>query len=144
MIDGLPRSASVFAITDCELCFVSRTAFKEVARQCPEIYMDLTTLLASRLRETDATIAALAFLTWKGRVARALLELAENLGKETGFGETVIENMVSQKELAAMAGVARENVNRVLSEWKRNNIISHSDHTLQIHCKSELQREMKW
>src|SRR5262245_31811334 len=58
MIDGLPRSASVVAIGDCELCFVSRKAFEECAKRHPEIYKYLTNLLASRLRETDETIAA--------------------------------------------------------------------------------------
>jgi CRP/FNR family cyclic AMP-dependent transcriptional regulator len=143
MIDGLPRSATVMAISDCELCFVSQRAFKECARQYPEIYKHLTTLLASRLRETDKTIAALAFLSWKGRVARALLELAEVLGNDTKAGETVIPEMISQRELAAMAGVARENVSRAFSEWRSRRIISVSDHSLQIHDRSALQREME-
>src|SRR5262245_59278 len=90
MIDGLPRSASVIAISNCDLCFVSATAFRECAERRPEIYKNLTSLLASRLRETDDTIAALAFLTWRGRVARALLEIAEVLGNDTGSGEIVI------------------------------------------------------
>jgi CRP/FNR family transcriptional regulator len=144
MIDGLPRSASVIAVSDCELCFVSRTTFGECAERRPEIYKYLTSLLANRLRETDNTIAALAFLTWKGRVARALLEIAEGLGEQTESGETLINKMISQRELAAMAGVARENVSRVLGEWKRLKIVSHSDHTLQIHNKSALRREMEW
>jgi len=42
-----------------------------------------------------------------------------------------------------MAGVARENVSRVLSEWKRKKIISLSNHTLEIHNKPALQHEME-
>jgi CRP/FNR family cyclic AMP-dependent transcriptional regulator len=144
MIDGLPRSASVIALSDCELCFVSRTTFSKCAERRPEIYKHLTSLLARRLRETDNTIAALAFLTWKGRVARALLEIAEGLGEQTESGEILIHKMFSQRELAAMAGVARENVSRVLGEWQRRKIVSHSDHTLQIHNKSVLRSEMEW
>jgi CRP/FNR family transcriptional regulator, cyclic AMP receptor protein len=144
MIDGLPRSASIVAMSDCELCFVSRKAFLECAKRHPEIYRFLTNLLASRLRETDKTISALAFLTWRGRVARALLELAEVLGTDTKAGETVIHDMISQRELAAMAGVARENVSRALNEWKRLNLINQTDHTLQIRDKFALQREMDW
>ena len=143
MIDGLPRSASVIAVTNCELCFVSRTAFRECAERRPEIYKYLTNFLANRLRETDNTIAALAFLTWRGRVARAVLEIAQALGKEIESGEIVIHEMISRKELAAMAGVAQENVSRALSEWKWREIVSRSDHTLKIHNKSALQREME-
>jgi len=117
MIDGLPRSATVIAVSNCKLCFVSRAVFQAFAERHPEIYKYFTTLLAGRLRETDETIAALAFLTWKGRVAHALLEIADSLGTHTGSGVTVVHGMISQRELAAMAGVARENVSRVLNQW---------------------------
>jgi CRP-like cAMP-binding protein len=144
MIDGMPRSASVIAVTDCELHFVSRAAFTDCAKRNPEVYKYLTHLLASRLRETDATIAALAFLTWRGRVAHALLEIADALGNDDNAGGTVIQNMISRRELAAMAGVARENVSRLLSEWKRRKIITQSDHGLRIQDKSALQGEMEF
>jgi CRP/FNR family transcriptional regulator, cyclic AMP receptor protein len=143
MIDGLPRSATVIAVSDCKLCFISRALFRDFAERHPEIYRYFTTLLAGRLRGTDGTIAALEFLTWKGRVAHFLLELADNWGTPTGSGTTVINSMISQRELAAMAGVARENVSRVLNVWKRSKIISLCDHSLQIHDKSALQQEME-
>jgi CRP/FNR family transcriptional regulator, cyclic AMP receptor protein len=145
MIDGLPRSASVVAVTAAELSFVSRAAFMDCTNQHPEIYHYLTSLLANRLRETDETIAALAFLTVKGRVARALLEIARVLGKDSGSGgEILIEQMISQRELASMAGVARENVNRVLAGWKRQKLVATSHQNLFIHDMSRLEREMDW
>jgi CRP/FNR family cyclic AMP-dependent transcriptional regulator len=144
MIDGLPRSATVMAIGNSRLRFISRKVFKDCADRHPEIYRYLTNLLAGRLRETDDTIAALAFLSVKGRVARALLEVAAGFGEDAESGGLVIPRMVSQKELAAMAGVARENVNRVLGEWKRRKIVSISDRKLQIHDRATLEREMMW
>ena len=74
-IDGLPRSASVAAVRDSELTFVSRAAFQAFAEQHPEVYKHLVTLLAARLRDTDGVVAAGSFLPLKGRVARALLDL---------------------------------------------------------------------
>jgi len=144
MIDGLPRSASVVAVSDCQLQFISRAAFRQCAARHPEIYRYLTDLLAARLRETDDTIAALAFLSVRGRVARALLELAEGLGSSTGSGEIVIPRLLSQKELAAMAGVARENVSRIISEWKRRKFLSLSGQSLKIHDKAKLEEEINW
>jgi CRP/FNR family transcriptional regulator len=75
MIDGLPRSASVIALTNCELRFLSRGAFEQLTRKRPEIYRYLVNVLAARLRQADDTIASLAFLPMKGRVARAVLSL---------------------------------------------------------------------
>ena len=86
MIDGLPRSASVNALTDCELRFLSRAAFERLAEDHPEIHKYLVKLLAARLRQADENIASLAFLSAKARVAYALLALAENLGEETDSG----------------------------------------------------------
>ncbi len=143
MIDGLPRSATVAAVSDCKLCFISSAAFRAFAERHPEIYKYLTHLLVNRLRETDGTIAVLEFLTWKGRVAHVLLELADYWGTPHRFWHNGDSWHDQSTELAAMAGVARENVSRVLSEWKRSKIISLSDHSLEIHNKSALQQEME-
>jgi CRP/FNR family transcriptional regulator, cyclic AMP receptor protein len=71
IIDGLPRSATVVAIRDCKLSFISREAFVSCLREYPEIYSDLVSTLVSRLREADRAMAAASFLTVKARVARA-------------------------------------------------------------------------
>jgi len=76
MLDGLSRSASVVAVRDAELSFVSRVKFEESTKKYPEVYKHLVALLASRLRETDGILAAESFLPLKGRVALTLLELA--------------------------------------------------------------------
>ena len=58
MVDGLPRSANVHAISDCTLTFVSRDAFGECLRKDPELYRNLTLTLAARLRQADAHLLA--------------------------------------------------------------------------------------
>jgi CRP/FNR family transcriptional regulator, cyclic AMP receptor protein len=83
-------------------------------------------VLALRLRETDRAVAADSFLTVKARLARALLELTEYLGKNAGAGRILIRHKINQSDLAAMAGVARENVSRALSDWKRRGLVSRS------------------
>src|ERR1700760_2170418 len=65
-IDGLPRSASVAAVRDSELTFVSRAGFQAFAEGHPQVYKVLVTLLASRLRDTDGVVAAGSFLPLKG------------------------------------------------------------------------------
>jgi CRP-like cAMP-binding protein len=144
MIDGLPHSASVVALTDCELCFVSRTAFEYFASQNAEIYQYLLKVLAARLRQADKNIASLAFLSVKGRVAHALLELAKTVGLENGSGEVLIPRMINQKGLAAMSGVARENVNRVMGDLQRGKIVSKSSEAFRIDDRAKLEREVAW
>ena len=141
IIDGLPRSATVVAIRDCKLSFISREAFVSCLREYPEIYSDLVSTLVSRLREADDAMAAASFLTVKARVARALLELAEHLGRETESGQIVILHKIRQSDIAAMAGVARENVSRTLTELKRRGLIGQSSSCYFINDKRKLLRE---
>jgi CRP/FNR family cyclic AMP-dependent transcriptional regulator len=143
MIDGLPRSASVVAVTDCELRFLSRPAFEDLARERPEIYQYLVKLLAARLRQADETIASMAFLPMKGRVARTLLTLADNVGKEMDSGGILIPRMIHQGDIAAMAGVARENTSRILSEWERKKLVTKSSGSYWINDKAKLEREIE-
>ena len=80
--------------------------------------------LSQRLREADQALAAATFLSVKGRVARALLSLAECVGEEHGSGQIMLRHKLSQGDLAAMAGVARENVSRTLAEWRKSNVVT--------------------
>jgi CRP-like cAMP-binding protein len=124
IIDGLPRSATVTAVRDSELSFLSRAAFDAFTAKHPEIYKHFVTLLATRLRDTDEALAAETFLPLKGRVANAMLELASAFGQDVGSGRIVIRQKITQSDLAAMAGIARENVSRILNEWQRRKLVS--------------------
>ena len=141
IIDGLPRSASVVAVRDAVLSFLSRAAFEDFAARHPEIYKSLVTLIAARLRETDAVIAAGSFLPLRGRVARTLLELAQDFGQDVGDGRIVIRQKIGQSDLAAMAGIARENVSRILNDWKRRKLVSRLSGYYCLENKAKLQDE---
>ena len=140
-IDGLPRSASVSAVRDSELTFVSHAAFQAFAEGNPQVYKHLVTLLAARLRDTDAVVAAGSFLPLKGRVARALLDLAEAFGQDVGQGRILIRQKVSQSDVASMAGIARENVSRILNDWIRDKLVSRLSGYYCLENKKKLQRE---
>jgi CRP-like cAMP-binding protein len=124
MIDNAPRSASVTALRDSTLCFVSRADFEAFGRSRPDVYRHVMTVLVRRLRDTNDALAATSFLSVKGRVARALLCLADAFGRDVGGGRILIRQKVTQSDLAAMAGIARENVSRVLNNWKTDALVS--------------------
>jgi len=141
IIDGLPRSASVVALRTAVLSFLSRVEFEDFANKHPEVYKSLLTLLAARLRETDSTVAAGSFLPLRGRVACTLLELAQDFGQDVGSGRIVIHQKIGQSDLAAMAGIARENVSRILNDWRRRKLVSRLSGYYCIENKAQLQNE---
>jgi CRP-like cAMP-binding protein len=142
-IDGLPRSASVSAVRETQLSFLSRAAFQTFAESNLDVYKHLVTLLAARLRETDGVVAAGSFLPLKGRVARALIDLSEAFGQDVGQGRILIKQKVSQSDVAAMAGIARENVSRILNDWIRDKMLSRLSGYYCLENKAKLQRESK-
>jgi CRP/FNR family transcriptional regulator, cyclic AMP receptor protein len=142
MLDREPRSASVFAVRDCELSFVSRAEFEKRTIRHPEIYQYLINVMATRLRETDEAMAATSFLTVQARLARAILELGKHVGQDDGAGGVVLRHKIGQGDLAAMAGVARENVSRVMSDWKRNRVVTRSSGLYHLNDIATLKRIM--
>ena len=65
----------------------------------------------------------------------------EHFGESVGAGRIMIRQKFGQSDLAAMAGIARENVNRILADWKRRKLISRISGYYFIESKSALQRE---
>jgi CRP/FNR family transcriptional regulator, cyclic AMP receptor protein len=142
MIDGRPRSASVSALRDCKLSFVSRAVFEESVAKQPEIYKYLLALLAERLRKADQLVAAARFLPLKGRVARVLLDLAKAFGHEVVGGRIVIQQKISQSDIADLAGIARENVSRILNEWMRLKLVTRLSGYYCLESAAKLEKEI--
>jgi CRP-like cAMP-binding protein len=141
IIDGLPRFANVVAVRPAILRFLSRTDFQDFVKIHPEVYESLVALLVARLRETDSTIAAETFLPVRGRIACTLLELAQEFGRDGGSGRIVIHQKICQTDVAAMAGVSREQVNRALNDWKRRKLVNQLGGYYCIENKAQLQKE---
>ena len=71
-----------------------------------------------------------------------MLTLADEFGRDVGQGRIVIQHKVSQGDLAAMAGTARENVSRVLNDWANRSLVSRlAGHLLFLENKAIFKRE---
>ena len=141
MISGAPRSATVTAMRASTLYFVSRPVFEAYARDRPAIYKDLLLMLARRLIDSSETLAATSFLSVEGRIARALLTLANAFGRDVGGGRILVHQRITQSDLGAMAGVARENVSRIVKTWMRQSLVSRLAGYYCLENKAALQRQ---
>src|SRR5262245_22785142 len=142
LIDHQPRSASAIALCDSTFQYITRQAFEDCTKDDPEIYRHLAGILAARLRETDEALAAASFLSVRGCVARTLLELVDYIGRDAGRGRILLDQRISGKDLAAMAGVARENVSRVLSNLKKRGVIEQCSQSFVLKDVEALVREV--
>ncbi|MTI43364.1 CRP-like cAMP-binding protein [Roseibium hamelinense] len=124
LLDGRPRSATVSALKEAQLAFVDKSAFERFADQNPAVYRHMLCIVGKRLRHANDVLAARSFLPLPGRVAQTLLQLSDTFGKTLDDGRVLIHYKLSQADIANMSGAARENVSRVLNEWKRCGTIS--------------------
>ena len=83
----------------------------------------------------------MSFMRLRGRIARALLELARNYGQDVGSGRIIIRQKIGQKDLADMAGSARENVTRVLNEWEQKKLLTRLSGYYCLENKAKLEHE---
>ncbi len=114
LIDGQPRSATVEAIEEVDALIIRRNDFQDFLEVNPQIMRQLLATLAGRIRRTSELAADLAFLDIAGRLAKTLLDLAREHGREVD-GAVEIELPLTQTDLAAMVGATRESVNKLLS-----------------------------
>lgn len=122
LLDGKPRSASASALTDSTLIVLERDHFTELVRKRPDAALAVLARVTHRLRGSDQMASDLAFLDAAGRLARRLLEIADQNGVARDDG-VLLNVRITQEELANMIGVTRESVNRNLSEFRRLELI---------------------
>lgn len=122
MLDGEPRSASVTAIEDCEVLVLGRNEVLSYLERNASAAMSLVTILATRLRRLSRRTEDLASNSISMRLARLLLELADEHGEVEEKG-TRIPVPLSQQELGKFIDATRESVNKHLRLWQRQGLL---------------------
>ena len=116
LFDPGPRTATATVVTDARLASLSHSSLRPWITDRPEIAEQLLRVLARRLRRTNDALADLIFTDVPGRVAKALLQLAERFGSQEEDGLHVRHDL-TQEELAQLVGASRETVNKALADF---------------------------
>jgi CRP/FNR family cyclic AMP-dependent transcriptional regulator len=124
LLEQSSRSANVVTLEESTLLWLHREAFEESVKTIPLLTYNLVRLLSRRLRLANQQIQALANMDVFGRVARQLLAFAEEYGRPTAAGGTLIPLRLTQSDLAGLVGASRVRVNQVLVFYRQSNYIS--------------------
>ncbi len=133
LLDDEPRSAHVIAMEDSDLLVLRREDFEGILTQSPQIALALLRELTRRLRRADEKVGSLVLLDVTGRVARLLLELADDSGSEH------ITRRLTHHTIAQMVGSSRETVSRTMREFVSKGHITVSRREIQIRDRGALQ-----
>ena len=117
LIDDEPRSAHVIAMKDSRLLVLRRDDFQQQINQHPSIAVKLLKVLVQRLRRADAKIGGLVLLDVNGRVAKLLLDLADE------GGGPKITRKLTHHTIAQMIGSSRETVSRAMRELSDRGLV---------------------
>jgi CRP/FNR family transcriptional regulator, cyclic AMP receptor protein len=112
LIDDQPRSAHVIAMEDANLLVLRREDFRRRVEASPAVAWALLSELSRRLRQADEKIGGLVLLDVPGRIARLLLDLAEQGNSAT------IEKALTHQTIAQMIGASRETVSRAMKDFQ--------------------------
>ena len=128
--DGV-RSAWIKAKTDCEICEISYSKFRELSDTNPEFMFALTKQITNRLKETTKKASSLALLDVTGRVARTLHDLCMQPDAMTHPDGMQIK--ITRQEIGRIVVCSREMVGRVLKELESQGLISVSGKTMVVY-----------
>jgi CRP/FNR family cyclic AMP-dependent transcriptional regulator len=135
LLDDQPRSASVETLEPCEMLRVSKSGFSALLKNNFDLAMLIIRSLVKRLRDADRKIESLALIDVYGRVARLLLDMAQNVD-----GKWIVENAPPKQEIARMIGASREMVSRVVKDLQSKGLIRAEKRRVYLLDKPSMQK----
>ncbi len=123
VLDGQPRSATVYALEQVRALRVGGRSFGQFLLARPAAVVGLLRVLSARLRAADELRLGLSLAPAEQRLARGLLSLAAEHGEVTDDGVRV-RAPLSQADLAAYVGLSREAVNQALRALREAGLVT--------------------
>lgn len=118
LIDDAPRSATAITLEPSETWTLHREEFIQYLTDNPDFALHVLKTLARHIRRLNTQLADIFFLDLPGRLARTLLNLADQYGRR-GTDGTVIDLALTQTDLAEMTGATRVSINKALGRFRR-------------------------
>jgi CRP/FNR family transcriptional regulator len=137
ILDGGPNLASAIAMTPIVLYGMTRSDIEELLRENPRIAMNVIRVLSKKVRHFVSMVEDLSFRDVTSRVAKLLLEYATDHG---GPEEGTQRPRLTQQEMAAMVGTAREVVGRSLKVLEEEGAIRMDRHRIVVTNRKALQQ----
>ena len=133
------RTASVVAISECDLLVIDRRDFMAFLRSHPDVAIELLSVIAGRLKRVSELVEDTLFLNLPVRLAKKLMTYASTYGEEEGA--TIRINLkLSQEEWGDLVGATRESINKQLRAWVETGLIEVDHGYIVIRRPSELEK----
>ena len=128
VLDEGPRSASVMTLEPCRFQLIPKDDVKALLQNHPDFAMHLVRKLIYRGRVLTEHVKSLALQNVYGRFAKLLNEMAVPQD-----GKRVLQEKLSQQEMANRIGASREMINRIVKDLTTGGYISVDGQRIVIH-----------
>ncbi len=109
------------ALNDMELCFIPKAEIMNDLQKNNNFTMDVLHHMANDLKEADDIIVNMAQKSVRQRLAEALISINESFGTNA---DGTLSVLLSREDFASIVGTATESAIRVLSQFKKEGLIS--------------------
>ncbi len=140
LFDEKPRMADAVTAERSDLLILDREEFLRCIRKSPMIAIRVMSSLADRLREAANQLESHQGLSVSGRLAEALIVLANDHGIPDPNGGILIGIKVSQESLAERIGCKRETINRALAGLAATGAIARNGRSIIVTDVQKLQQ----
>jgi CRP/FNR family transcriptional regulator, cyclic AMP receptor protein len=134
------RTATLVALTDCELLALDRRDLFAFLRAHPDASLELMVVLARRVRSLSELVEDTLFLNLPVRLAKKLVAFAGSHGERVPGGVR-IGIKLSQEEWGDLVGATRESINKQMRAWTDQGTIR-VDHGFVVILRMEALEEL--
>jgi CRP/FNR family cyclic AMP-dependent transcriptional regulator len=128
--EAIHRSAKIVTKTDCHIASITYEKLNQIRSKYPDIILAIASQVASRLVQTTRKLRDLTFVDVAGRVAHALLDLAQQPeAQEHPEGRLI---RITRQELGNLVGCSREMAGRVLKSLADDGLVVITGQTLLV------------
>lgn len=135
-----PANLRAVAVNDINSCFIPKKIILDNLHTNTDFSMEMLHNLAHELKEADDVIVNISQKSVKQRIAETLLHLEESFGVDSE-GYMIIQ--LSREDISNIVGTATESCIRMLSELKKEKLISTSGKKIQITDVNTMQKLAK-
>lgn len=125
------------ALNDMELCFIPKAEIMNDLQKNNNFTMDVLKDMADDLKEASDIIVNMAQKSVRQRLAEALININENFGTNP---DGTLSVLLSREDFASIVGTATESAIRVLSQFKKEGLISTTGKHIKIEDLDGLKR----